>query len=66
MILSLQKDHGFIFSTDRDFHIGDFGNINIKEDSVLDKTFSVPSEIAGIFSENKNNVSLRLDFNCYL
>ena len=60
MILSLQKDHGFIFSTDRDFHIGDFGNIAIEKNSALNKTLTVSSELAGIFSENDNNVGLRL------
>jgi len=51
-----KKDHGFIFESDRDYHIGDFGNIEIEENSILDKSYSVNSKLAGIFAENGNNV----------
>ena len=57
LLQTLQKDHGFIFSTDRDYHSGDFGNIVVNGHSFSEQSFTVSSDIAGIFPDNENNVS---------
>ena len=47
------------FSTDRDYHSGDFGNIVVDGNSFSEQSFTVSSDIAGIFTDNENNVSKR-------
>ena len=59
LLQTLQKDHGFIFSTDSDYHSGDFGNIVVDGNSFSEQSFTVSSDIAGIFPDNENNVSKR-------
>ena len=59
LLQTLQKDHGFIFSTDSDYHSGDFGNIVVDGNSFSEQSFTVSSDIAGIFADNENNVSER-------
>ena len=65
----LQKKHGFIRETDRDYHIGDFGNLPIIEGIVVDEEIVVPPEIAGLFEESDNQVKyclvLAWDFSSY-
>lgn len=51
----MQK-HGFIDERDRDYHIGDFGNIDIENNIPFIKTYSVPGEIAGIFDNSQYKI----------
>jgi len=50
------KNHGFIFDSDRDYHVGDFGNIDIEMDKPFMKTYTVSGDIAGILDDSKNKV----------
>lgn len=52
----LSKDHGYIFDTDRDYHSGDFGNLDIEDDVPFSKTYSVNGSIVGIFDESQNKI----------
>merc|ERR1711993_97074 len=52
----MMKKHGFIRETDRDYHIGDFGNLPIIEGIVVDEEIVVPPEIAGLFEESDNQI----------
>ena len=42
---------------DRDYHIGDFGNLPIIEGIVVDEEIVVQPEIAGLFEESDNQVN---------
>ena len=56
-LTKFQKDHGYIFDTDRDYHSGDFGNLDIEDDVPFSKTYSVNGSIVGIFDESQNKVT---------
>ena len=52
-----QQKHGFLEETDRDYHVGDFGNIDVVDVSAFEpKTYTVPHSIAGLFDESNNKV----------
>ena len=45
-----QQKHGFLEDLDRDYHVGDFGNLDVKgRDTFLTKIYNVSSRIAGLF-----------------
>ena len=53
----LQKKHGTIFDTNRDYHTGDFGNLPVVEnDESWTVGYTIPAEIAGLFDDSKYNV----------
>ena len=53
----LQKKHGTIFDTNRDYHTGDFGNLPVVEnDESWTVGYAVPGDIAGLFDESKHKV----------
>merc|ERR1719367_694918 len=47
----MEKKHGYNVETDRDYHIGDFGNLPVIEHIHFDEEIVVPPEIAGLFDE---------------
>lgn len=51
-----KKNHGFVFAPERDYHVGDFGNLEIKDEGPFSKNYSVSGSIAGIFKESQNKV----------
>lgn len=53
----MQKKHGTLFDSDRDYHTGDFGNLPVVEnDDSWTVGYDVPGDIAGLFDESKHKV----------